>query len=90
MILTGARATLPFTLSVIAILSAIGVTVALVATIFLLFPAFTQQQREQQNTLRIGYFPNINHAQAVIGVGNGDFQRALGDNVKLKSIIFDY
>jgi NitT/TauT family transport system substrate-binding protein len=89
MILTRARATLPFTLSVIAILSAIGVTVALVATIFLLFPAFTQQQPEQQNTLRIGYFPNVNHAQAVIGVGNGDFQRALGDNVKLKSIIFN-
>ena len=24
--------------------------------------------------LRIGYFPNINHAQAVIGFGSGEFQ----------------
>jgi NitT/TauT family transport system substrate-binding protein len=33
-----------------------------------------------KRTLRIGYFPNINHAQAVIGLGNEDFQKALEDN----------
>lgn len=40
------------------------------------------------NVLRIGYFPNINHAQAVIGVGNGDYQNALG-NIKLESQVFN-
>ncbi len=40
------------------------------------------------SVLRLGYFPNINHAQAVIGVGNGDFQNALGD-VKIESQIFN-
>jgi NitT/TauT family transport system substrate-binding protein len=45
-------------------------------------------QTSEQNTLRIGYFPNINHAQAVIGLGNGDFQRALGDNVQVTTQIF--
>src|ERR671911_2886562 len=39
--------------------------------------------------LRIGYFPNINHAQAVIGLGNGTFQKALGDNVEVKTQIFN-
>lgn len=39
--------------------------------------------------LRIGYFPNINHAQAVIGLGNGDFQKALGDNVEVKTQVFN-
>jgi NitT/TauT family transport system substrate-binding protein len=39
--------------------------------------------------LRIGYFPNINHAQAVIGLGRGDFQKALGDNVEVKTQIFN-
>ena len=39
--------------------------------------------------LRIGYFPNINHAQAVIGLGNGTFQKALGDNVEVKTFIFN-
>ncbi|MDF2727916.1 MAG: uptake transporter, substrate-binding protein, partial [Nitrososphaera sp.] len=40
-------------------------------------------QTGEQKSLRVGYFPNINHAQAVIGLGNGDFQRALGDNVQV-------
>src|SRR5713226_6487481 len=40
------------------------------------------------DTLRIGYFPNINHAQAVIGLGNGDFQKELGD-VKVETQVFN-
>ena len=40
------------------------------------------------DVVRIGYFPNINHAQAVIGLGNGDFQKALG-NVKVETQIFN-
>src|ERR671932_563972 len=35
---------------------------------------------QQQKALRIGYFPNINHAAAVIGLGTGDFQKILGNN----------
>ncbi|UQU65886.1 ABC transporter substrate-binding protein [Couchioplanes caeruleus] len=31
------------------------------------------------NTLRLGYFPNITHAPALVGVKNGLFQQALGD-----------
>src|SRR5919112_1450021 len=49
----------------------------------------TNIQRSEQKTLRIGYFPNINHAQAVIGLGRGDFQKALGDNVEVKTQIFN-
>ncbi len=40
-------------------------------------------------TLRIGYFPNINHAQAVIGLNNGDFQKILGNNTKVETIVFN-
>ena len=40
------------------------------------------------NVLRIGYFLNINHAQAVIGLGNGDFQKELGD-VKIEAQVFN-
>lgn len=46
-------------------------------------------QGTQKKVLRLGYFPNITHAQAVIGVGNGDFQKALGPNVELKPFIFN-
>src|SRR6266511_1777070 len=46
-------------------------------------------QLAQKKIFRLGYFPNITHAQAVIGVGNGDFQKALGDNVELKTLTFN-
>ena len=42
-----------------------------------------------EKTLRIGYFPNINHAQAVIGFNNGDFQKTLGNNTKVETILFN-
>jgi NitT/TauT family transport system substrate-binding protein len=44
---------------------------------------------QEVKTLRIGYFPNINHAQAVIGSGKGDFQKALGKNVKVETVTFN-
>src|SRR5215207_7794739 len=52
---------------------------------------FAQEQASAQGvkTLRIGYFPNINHAQAVIGLGKGDFQKALGNNVKVETFQFN-
>ena len=52
-------------------------------------PAFSQIENGQSKTLRIGYFPNINHAQAVIGLGRGDFQTALGDDVEVTTQIFN-
>lgn len=39
-------------------------------------------------TLRLGYFPNITHAQAVIGVADGSYQAALGDT-KLETKTFN-
>lgn len=44
---------------------------------------------EEAGVVRVGYFPNINHAQAVIGFGRGDFQDALGDGVEVKTQIFN-
>ena len=40
------------------------------------------------SVLRLGYFPNLTHAPAVIGIGNGDFQKELGD-VKIEPHIFN-
>src|ERR671918_1711110 len=54
-----------------------------------LFSGNTNTQIGEQKTLRIGYFPNINHAQAVIGLGRGDFQKALGDNIEVTTQIFN-
>ena len=40
--------------------------------------------------IRIGYFPNLNHAQAVIGVGSGDFEKELSkDGIKIETFVFN-
>ena len=40
-------------------------------------------------TLRLGYFPNVTHAPAIIGVETGLFAEALGANVTLESTTFN-
>jgi NitT/TauT family transport system substrate-binding protein len=42
----------------------------------------------KSNVIRIGYFPNINHAQAVIGLGSGDFHAAL-DGLEVRKLEFN-
>jgi NitT/TauT family transport system substrate-binding protein len=49
----------------------------------------TTVEPAQQKTVRVGYFPNLTHAQAVIGLGNGDFQKALGSNIEVKTQVFN-
>ncbi|MFQ5940313.1 MAG: ABC transporter substrate-binding protein [Nitrososphaerales archaeon] len=41
------------------------------------------------NTIRIGYFPNLNHAQAMVGIARGTFEQASGDNIKVEYKIFN-
>jgi NitT/TauT family transport system substrate-binding protein len=40
-------------------------------------------------TVRLGYFPNVTHAQALIGIQRGDFERALGEDVTLRTTPFN-
>jgi len=55
--------------------------------LFVLFicccPAFCQA------VIRVGAFPNITHAQPMIGKANGWFERALGPNVKIEWTSFN-
>jgi NitT/TauT family transport system substrate-binding protein len=39
--------------------------------------------------LRLGYFPSITHAPALVGVGTGIFERALGEQVTLDTQTFN-
>jgi NitT/TauT family transport system substrate-binding protein len=61
------------------------VVVTMLLTASIIHTAFAQAQK----TLRLGYFPNINHAQGVIGIGDGSFQKSLGDNVTLETFVFN-
>ena len=40
-------------------------------------------------TLRLGYFPNVTHATALVGIEQGIFAEALGDNVTLETSTFN-
>jgi NitT/TauT family transport system substrate-binding protein len=42
-----------------------------------------------QGTVRLGFFPNLTHPQALIGIGRGEFQKALGSGVKLETKPFN-
>jgi sulfonate transport system substrate-binding protein len=42
-----------------------------------------------QVTLRLGYFPNLTHATALVGVSKGIFAKDLGSNVTLKTTTFN-
>lgn len=44
--------------------------------------------RAAEKTIRVGYFPNITHAQALIGMADGRFQKALGD-VRVEPKLFN-
>ena len=41
------------------------------------------------NRIRVGYFPNITHSQALIGLARGDFQTALGPGIKIEATSFN-
>jgi NitT/TauT family transport system substrate-binding protein len=55
----------------------------------LLLCSCTSTNAPQTNVVRLGYFPNITHAQAVIGVADGTFARALGDNATIDAKVFN-
>lgn len=39
--------------------------------------------------IRVGYFPNITHSQALVGLYDGTFQKALGSKVKIEEHTFN-
>ena len=57
-----------------------------VATLLLLI---TSQAIPAQITVRAGYFPNITHAQALVGRATGRFEQALGNSAKVDWKMFN-
>jgi NitT/TauT family transport system substrate-binding protein len=42
-----------------------------------------------EGSMRLGYFPNVTHAPALVGVAQGTFAEALGDGVDLETFTFN-
>src|SRR3954468_10711545 len=49
----------------------------------------TTKASSEPVTLRLGYFPNLTHAPALVGIQGGIFERNLGKNVTLKTSSFN-
>lgn len=47
------------------------------------------EDKNAKISLKVGYFPNLTHAQALVGFSDGTFQRALGKNVNIEEHIFN-
>src|SRR4051794_12950216 len=71
-------------------LAAIGL-VAVLATLFAATVPATaaKKQSSEPVTLRLGYFPNVTHAPAIVGVESGIFKKKLGSNVNLQLSTFN-
>lgn len=55
----------------------------------MLLGAGCQNNEERQKTVKLGYFPNITHSQALVGTSNGKFQESLGSDIKLETKTFN-
>jgi len=51
--------------------------------------ALAQNTFSKTTVIRMGYFPNITHAQALVGISKGTFQHALGKNVSVETKVFN-
>ncbi|MDN5846613.1 MAG: ABC transporter substrate-binding protein, partial [Candidatus Nitrosocosmicus sp.] len=49
----------------------------------------SQDNSLESETLNLGFFPNLNHAQVIIGIGNGNFNKSLTSNEEHKNITFN-
>lgn len=75
------------------ILAVVVVIVVVAAGAFVTFSQTTTTLSTSISTnsigvIRIGYFANINHAPAIIGLENGTFQRYLGNSTQIQTTLF--
>lgn len=52
-------------------------------------PTTTAARPKPEGALRLGYFPNVTHAPAIVGVEKGLFNASLGDGVKVELVTFN-
>jgi NitT/TauT family transport system substrate-binding protein len=51
---------------------------------FLLFAVSGTHAQQKPIHIRVGYFPNITHAQALVGRAGGQFEKAVGPGVQIE------
>lgn len=46
-------------------------------------------KKEEASSVRIGFFPNITHSQALVSKSNGEFEKQIGKNIKIEYKTFN-
>src|SRR5271170_25359 len=54
------------------------------AAVIVLIAASSISAQQKPTVIRVGYFPNMTHAQALVGRANGEFEKALGAGVQIE------
>lgn len=69
----------------------LGVLLAVVAIAGVMTGCGVRSAESDQKgkVIRVGYFPNITHSQALLGLSDGTFQRTLGSEVRIEEHIFN-
>ncbi|GCE46779.1 ABC transporter substrate-binding protein [Thermosporothrix hazakensis] len=49
----------------------------------------TAASGDNPSEVRLGYFPNLTHAVAIVGIAQGSYQKAIGEKLKLKTTAFN-
>jgi NitT/TauT family transport system substrate-binding protein len=57
---------------------------SIAAVALLCFAAPRARSQQKPLVVRVGYFPNITHAQALVGRAGGQFEKALGPDVQIE------
>src|SRR5262245_15233081 len=71
-------------------LLAVGLVAVLAVLLAVVVPAgAAKKQSSGSTTLRLGYFPNVTHAPAIVGVEQGIFEKSLGSKVNLELSTFN-
>ena len=52
-------------------------------------PATTAPAAQLEGSVNFGFFPNVTHAPALVGIGDGLIQQRLGDGVELQTFTFN-
>lgn len=57
--------------------------------VFFIILFFLHSLEAGERNIRVGYFPNVTHSQAIVGMANGAFQKEIGDDVRIEAKIFN-
>ncbi|MEM2759664.1 MAG: ABC transporter substrate-binding protein [Nitrososphaerales archaeon] len=63
---------------------ALAVAISLVVSTLLAYTMNKGTEVAASDTVRIGYFPNISHAQALVGIARGTFEQELGNTTNIQ------